>query len=64
MTSVRPFRLPTLKKCTSLFPLSFCGVCEVCALCGDDGTKASIWYANSDCAAYVSVEDSVPVECN
>ena len=48
MTSVRPLRLPTLKKCTSLLPFSFCGVCDVLALCGEDGTSASMWYANSD----------------
>jgi hypothetical protein len=43
MTSVRPPRLPTLKKCTSLAPLSFCGVCDMCALCIDEGTSASMW---------------------
>jgi hypothetical protein len=48
MTRVRPPRLPTLKKCTSFEPLSFCGVWVVFALFGEEGTSASIWYAKRD----------------
>jgi hypothetical protein len=48
MTSVRSPRLPTLKNCTSLAPLNFCGVCDMCALRIDEGTSTSMWYAKRD----------------
>jgi hypothetical protein len=46
MTKVRPSNEPTLKNWT--LPFSFWGVWLALTLCGDDGTRASMWYANSD----------------
>jgi hypothetical protein len=48
MMSVRPCKLPTLKNWTSLLPLSFCGVRVALAEGGEDGTRASMWYAKRD----------------
>lgn len=48
MTRVRPWRVPTLKKWTSLEPLIFWGVCDAWMLEGEVGTSASMWYAKSD----------------